>query len=213
MKITNDQLKEMIERELDGIDKKFLEEGFFDAFKGGAQAAGGMAKDAAVKAATAAKNKVAQVAGDVVSAGRKASLKADFEKASQKIALQVQQSIATFTELLTRASRRGHEEEEQQIKAELQALKTYQSTSTPPDVKMSPVKPSPTPVDLPPMAAKTPAKLYSNSSERRVKSKLDKENIIKVVNKYGGPDNAAAIAIASKKLGISGNAIIQALKR
>ena len=165
--------------------------------------------------------------GNNKQAGDTASLDGDFERASSKIALQIQQSLKVFKDLLTRAQSMNLQQQEVEIKKEIQALGDYQRTATPPDVKMSLVKPSPAPVDLPPMsakttpapvdlppmAAKTPAKLYSNSSERRVKSKLDKENIIKVVNKYGGPDNAAAIEIASKKLGISGNAIIQAIKR
>ena len=225
--------------------------------------------------------------GNNKQAGDTASLDGDLERASQKVALQVQQSIKTFTDLLARAQSMRLQEQEQRIKNELQALKTYQRTATPPEGQQQPQvnKPSPSPVDLPPLdtpagvdlppmpAAKAAPQRAMGGYERtpgtevpkpvdlgnmrddepfdwrvpqkpkpvqteppkatitppvakpksapvntpvstpkpKTKTKLDKDNIKKVIKKHGGASTPGALKKAAKELGVSENAIIQAM--
>lgn len=135
MKISHQELQNIILNEVKNLPED-IREGVLDYLKG----AGGAAADKAgatgksianaVKdKATAAKNKVGQVAGDIKSAGQQASLKADVQKASQEAGMAIEGLIGKFTDLLARAQSMRMEAEEKEIKAELQALRNYQETA------------------------------------------------------------------------------------
>jgi hypothetical protein len=135
MKITRQDLHKLVLQEVEKLPPD-IREGVMDFLKGAGGAAAGKASDtgksiakAVGDKATAAKNKVGQVAGDIKNAGAVASLKADVEKASQEAGMQIQGLYDRFTDLLARAQSLRLEAEEKVIKAEMQALKNYQETA------------------------------------------------------------------------------------
>lgn len=135
MKITRENLYKIILSEVNNLSPE-LQEGVLDYLKGAGGAAAGKASDTGKSIAksvsdkaTAAKNKVGQVAGDIKSAGQQASLRADLSKATQEAGMQIEALISKFRDLLARAQSMRMDAEEQEIKAELQALQTYQETA------------------------------------------------------------------------------------
>lgn len=161
MKLTSQQLLEIIEKELGGISEEFLQEGFFDSIKGAAGEAGNKIKNTA----TAVKNKVGQVAGDIKNAGAQASLKADVKNTSQQAKNQVSNLVQHFSSLLSRAEKLNMTVEIKELQAEIQALKNYTETTTketedtydePPEATSAPVATNaPRGIDLPPMPPKS----------------------------------------------------------
>ena len=267
MKITQEQLKNLILEEFEKIDQQTLEEGVFDYLKGAGQSAGSKAGDlgkAVAKQvndkATAVKNKVGQVTGDIRTAGATASLKGDLQRAIQQSGMMVEKFKNQFTDLLARAQSLRLDDEEGQIKSELQALQTYQETASKsihpetatvskPELGTTQApKQSPADVSLPAMNSDKPlsqsdrraggptakpsaidfgdqgggmdwkANQTTKSAPKqtsitpqnkktapKVQTKLSPETIRATVKKYG-PDQAA------KKLGVSKQALINALK-
>lgn len=132
MKITRQELNKLVMEEIDKLDPE-LREGVLDYLKGAGGAAATKASDtgksiakAVGDKATAVKNKVGQVAGDIKNAGAVASLKGDVQRAVQESGMAMERFKNTFTDLLARAQALRLNDEEETIKAELNAIEQYQ---------------------------------------------------------------------------------------
>lgn len=114
MKISKKELERLIREEL----QKEIEEGIFDAFKGGLKKIGGDVARGVTGAAKAAGEKASQAAGavkkygqDVKAAGQAASAEADKQKLLSKIDSAKQQAKQSFSSLLGQADALGMETE------------------------------------------------------------------------------------------------------
>lgn len=132
MKISHEQIRTLVLKEIESLPQD-IREGVLDYLKGAGQSAGGKIADtgrsiakAVGDKATAAKNKVGQVAGDIKNAGAVASLKGDVQKAVQESGMAMERFKSTFTDLLARAQSLRLDDEEQVIKSELGAIEQYQ---------------------------------------------------------------------------------------
>ena len=147
MKITNRELQKIVLEEVEKLQPE-LQEGVLDFLRGAGKSAGGkassvgksIAKSVGDKA-TAVKDKVGQVAGDIKTAGSVASLRGDLQRAAQEAGQQVEKLIEVFNTLLARAQSLRLDQEENEIKTELAALKNYQQTAAAPQQSATASKP------------------------------------------------------------------------
>lgn len=109
MKIKVNDIENLIFEEINRVD-----EGVFDALRGGSKELG---------------RKIGSAAKDIKTAGQKSSLQADLNKLTQRAGQTIQMLSRQFEDLQGRAQALGLDNELQQIKTELNALDNYMRTA------------------------------------------------------------------------------------
>lgn len=159
MKISKQQLENLIREELE----KELEEGFFDALKGGVKKVAGDVGGGMARAAGAAKQKFGQAASaakqygqDVKAAGQAASQAADKKRLMASIEATKQAMSQKLSALMGQADKMGMEQEAKELETLIGNLSAEERISSERDLALaSTVRPpeppaAPSPVSSPP---------------------------------------------------------------